>query len=173
VDPKTKFGVTGKIDAAKLLPGAKGYYDALARVGNPLGEARDVYRALTVPEKIAFGNSKTKRWKRIILNGAESSSSLVDLRWKDQSTFRNAAVKKIFETENRGETLELKPGRTSNKAVSAWETIDVAKTTQGRPDLVSSLKYAIGQWAESDAATRNHLMAINSAVSAEMGCGCD
>jgi len=164
-DPRTGYGVTGNVDADRVFDDATDYYDALGKIGGPIGIAAAAADALDASDP------RLKAWSKIVTNGKNSAMLLHDMRFQDVESYRRERVAQILGLE-----LEFKPGRNTLKIPGHYNVIDADETIKRyigtHPTIEADLGAAIRSWETGSESAINHWAALNAANKAQLSCGC-
>jgi hypothetical protein len=161
-DAVTGHGITGNTDSKKLVYQATDFYDALGKVGKPIGEAEQ------------FLDNGGAGSRNVVQRGKDSATLVFDLRYADMETYRRQTVGNTM--RGYGIDLSFENGRTTQPNEAAWQKIDAAATIRNNvaahPDVAQKLYSAIKSYEEGTDRARNHWAAVTSAQRARVGCAC-
>lgn len=162
-DTATHGGLTGNVRSDLLVDKPIDWYDALGRVGDPIGSAE------------AHADMNDPRNAQIVQRGKALATLTFDLRFADMERYRIAAVQAAM--KEHGIKVEVTPGRTTMGANERpWDTIDAAETIArneaAHADVAQKLYEAIKSWEEGGEASRGHWAAVVAAQKARVGCAC-
>ncbi|UNI19311.1 hypothetical protein JDV02_005503 [Purpureocillium takamizusanense] len=165
------IAITYNTDNERIWAGSTDFYDALARVTEPIGTLSKM--------PIASNDPKAKEISRIVSKGKTCADTLYDLRFKDLEGFRLRAV--AIRLGVAGSLIKTNPGRDTLGLVGPWKSWDPGATIQALEDdekqqhkghdyakqnFKDKLNRAITAWANGGQSAINHVRALDAAKSA-------
>lgn len=175
--------LTNEVDSAKLVDGASGWYDAVSKVGNPIGELAAMRAQGSFPTDSNMQKQIAAQVDAIIKNSGDTAEVLHELRMKDFELYRLQALR-----EHTTLPIKTKKGGNTLGIAQVWDELDLDATIQAMKDADPNLndedartqfateqqKWLDGEWSsEGDKGKAGaHLAAVQSVDSARKGVCC-
>lgn len=166
-DKATKTGITGRLDFERLIPGSATFYDAIAKIGGPLGQLAGL-SLKGMPQKEA------RRVTRIVTNGQFCASYAYRLRFTRFESFRIPKLVQALGIE-KGDLI-MKAG---DPKLGGWKYLDAPETIKNIQVKLGGLEQAKTKFFKAmdelktvDDSAKEHLFALEAVDSAQRGAGC-
>ncbi|KAF4953092.1 hypothetical protein FGADI_6242 [Fusarium gaditjirri] len=186
----TNFAVDGNVDTAKLYPGATDYYDALSKMGRPIG----ALGAEIAKKKAENPNYKARaKVEKALKFGKSSAAYVFALRRKNMDGFRATFLRQKLSVPDAGlrggfmpvftnidtaktvgvgkeQTPESIPAIDFDATISAYRNVvpNIEDMLKEQNDAFMNVQRPPGEYIN-----KNHLKAAEAARSAMTGCNCE
>ncbi|KAF5674394.1 hypothetical protein FCIRC_7785 [Fusarium circinatum] len=182
----TKFAVDGNVDTAKLYPGATDYYDALSKMGRPIGAlGAEIAKKLTETP-----NYRAKpKVKKALQWGKNSAALVFAFRRKDMDNYRATFLREKLSVPagirggfmpvftnidtalmSRAKEPESIPAIDFDATISTYRSTvpNIEDLLKEQNDAFMNVERTPGEFIN-----KNHLKATEAGRSAMTGCNCE